>query len=210
MVAGVATLRDNSAGNDAGHAKYMEATTDFVPARAGAILDVSMLAQDATKRRLRDRYVATRFAQFPEPGVALRHTSEMVRWARQLLDDDQPRLAVELLQLALEEDPNQRPLWLFLIELAFLNSDTPSFNALADEFKQRFNMIGKADEAVKTIDAMGIELDHSDPRYANAGEPEMLPNWSNPEFAARNEERQRKFHASLVEAMSFHTTAAKG
>lgn len=188
----------------------MDATTDFVPIRSGAVLDVSHLAKDATKRRLRERYIATRFAQFPDPGIALRHTSEMVRWARQLLDDDQPRLALELLELALEEDPRQRDVWLFLIEHAFLNSDVTTFNALADEFKQRFNMIGAADPAVRTIDAMGVELDPADSRYANAGEPEMLPNWSNPEFAMRNEARQRKFHQSLIDAMAFHTLSSKG
>lgn len=192
----------------------MEATTDFVPTRSGAVLDVSPIAKDPTKRRLRDRYIATRFAQFPEPGVALRNTTEMLRWARQLLDDDEPRLGVELLHLALEEDPRQRDLWLFLLEYAFLNSDIGAFNALADDFKQRFNMIGQADPAVKTIDAMGVELDPSDPRYASAGEPEMLPNWSNPESAERNETRQRKFHQAMVDAMSYHTvspaTSTKG
>ncbi len=196
----------------------MDPTSDFLPAREGAVLDVSKVQQDVSTRRLRDRYIATRYAQFPEPGIALRHTSDILRWARQLLDDDQPRLAIELLHLALEEEPKQRRVWLFLLELAFLNEDTNQFNDLADEFKRRFvtavsfDMQNASDdekeiaENNKIIDVMGIELAPNDPRYANAGEPTMLPNWSTPDSAERNEAGQRQLHAALVNAVAFHTT----
>ncbi len=196
----------------------MDPTSDFLPAREGAVLDVSKVQQDVSTRRLRDRYIATRYAQFPEPGIALRHTSDILRWARQLLDDDQPRLAIELLHLALEEEPKQRRVWLFLLELAFLNEDTNQFNDLADEFKRRFvtavsfDMQNASDdekeiaENNKIIDVMGIELAPNDPRYANAGEPTMLPNWSTPDSAERNEAGQRQLHAALVNAIAFHTT----
>lgn len=196
----------------------MDPTSDFLPAREGAVLDVSKVQQDVSTRRLRDRYIATRYAQFPEPGIALRHTSDILRWARQLLDDDQPRLAIELLHLALEEEPKQRRAWLFLLELAFLNEDTNQFNDLADEFKRRFvtavsfDMQNASDdekeiaENNKIIDVMGIELAPNDPRYANAGEPTMLPNWSTPDSAERNEAGQRQLHAALVNAIAFHTT----
>jgi hypothetical protein len=196
----------------------MDPTSDFLPAREGAVLDVSKVQQDVGTRRLRDRYIATRYAQFPEPGIALRHTSDILRWARQLLDDDQPRLATELLHLALEEEPKQRRVWLFLLELAFLNEDANQFNELADEFKRRFvttvsfDMQSASDdekeiaENNKIIDVMGIELAPNDPRYANAGEPTMLPNWSTPDSAERNEAGQRQLHAALVNAIAFHTT----
>lgn len=196
----------------------MDPTSDFLPAREGAVLDVSKVQQDAGTRRLRDRYIATRYAQFPEPGIALRHTSDILRWARQLLDDDQPRLASELLHLALEEEPKQRRVWLFLLELAFLNEDANQFNDLADEFKRRFvtpvsfDMQSASEdekeiaENNKIIDVMGIELAPNDPRYANAGEPTMLPNWSTPDSAERNEAGQRQLHTALVNAIAFYTT----
>ncbi len=197
----------------------MDPSSDFLPAREGAVLDVSKVQQDAGTRRLRDRYIATRFAQFPEPGIALRHTSEMLRWARQLLDDDQARLATELLYLALEEEPQQRRVWLFLLELAFLNEDVTQFNELSDGFKARFVMADAGDDANnanaqdeeneiaennKIIDVMGIELAPNDPRYANAGAPAMLPNWSTPDGVDRNEIGQQKLHGSLLDAMAFH------
>ncbi len=187
----------------------MDPVSNFVHDRAAGVLDVSTVAQGANKRRLRDRYVATRFAQFTEPDSALQNTSEVALWARQLLDDDQPRLAVELLQLALQEEPKQVPLWLFLIELAFLNSDSGAFNGLADEFKQRFAADSNLATTLGTIDAMGVELDPLDPRYANAGPPELLPNWSTPEALERDEVKQRKFHAALLEAVTFHSTLGK-
>ncbi len=194
----------------------MDPTSDFLPAREGAVLDVSKVQQDAGTRRLRDRYIATRFAQFSEPGIALRHTSEILRLARQLLDDDQARLATELLYLALEEDAQQRRIWLFLIELAFLGEDVTQFSELADGFKARFMMADDRDtpesleeekvvaENNKIIDVMGIELAPNDPRYANAGAPVMLPNWSTPDGDERNEIAQQKLHASLLDAMAFH------
>jgi hypothetical protein len=194
----------------------MDPTSDFLPAREGAVLDVSKVQQDAGTRRLRDRYIATRYVQFPEPGIALRHTNDILRWARQLLDDDQPRLATELLYLALEEEPKQRRLWLFLLELAFLNDDATQFNELADEFKRRFvtpdlqSGQGTTEdekeivENNKIIDVMGVELAPNDPRYANAGEPTMLPNWSTPDSAERNEAGQRKLHTALTDAIAFH------
>jgi hypothetical protein len=194
----------------------MDPTSDFLPAREGAVLDVSKVQQDIGTRRLRDRYIATRYAQFPEPGIALRHTNDILRWARQLLDDDQPRLASELLHLALEEEPKQRRVWLFLLELAFLNEDATAFNELADEFKKRFvtpdlqSGQGTTEdekeiaENNKIIDVMGVELAPNDPRYANAGEPTMLPNWSTPDSAERNEAGQRKLHTALTDAIAFH------
>jgi hypothetical protein len=188
----------------------MDPNSGLVPAREGALLDVSSIAQDANKRRLRDRYLATRFPQFQEPGAALRNAGDVARWARQLLDDDQPRLAEELLQLALEEDPGQRALWLFRIELAFLNSDEGTFNTLADEFKRRFGDDPACSEAIGTIDAMGVELDPADPRYANAGPPQLLPNWSTPDMGERDEVKQRKLHGALLEAVAFHSALVKG
>ena len=92
-----------------------------------ATLDEFQLPEETATRRLRERYIATRFVQFPEPAHTLNNTPGVMRWARQLLDDDHPRLAAELVQLALEENRSQRALWLCLIELSFLGNDPATF-----------------------------------------------------------------------------------
>ncbi len=165
-----------------------------------AILDESQLPADPAAHRLRERYIAARFLQFPQPAHALRNTSSVMLCARQLLDDEHPRLAAELLQLALEEDRSQRPLWLCLIELAYLDNDPAVFGELSDAFRRRFPDA----EALPVIDAMGNKLLPKDPRFAHAVNQVILPDWSNPETEMRDELRQRKLHAALVDAMAVH------
>jgi len=175
-----------------------------IPALSGgsgqAIPDESLRPADAAAHRLRERYIAARFLQFPQPAHALRNTSSVMRCARQLLDDDHPRLAAELLQLGLEEDRSQRPLWLCLIELAYLGNDPAAFGELSDSFRQRFPDA----EALPVIDAMGNKLLPHDPRFVHAVHAVILPDWSTPETELRDELRQRKLHEALVDAMAFH------
>ena len=165
-----------------------------------AFLDESQLPTDPVARRLRERYIAARFLQFPQPAQALKNTGNVMRWARQLLDDDHPSLTTELLQLALEEDRSQRSLWLFLIELGYLGNDPAAFGELIDAFRQRF----PNDEAWHVIETMGRKLIPHDPRFAHVIDPVVLPDWSTPDSALRDELRQQKLHASLTDAMAFH------
>ena len=165
-----------------------------------AILDESQLPADSVARRLRERYIAARFLQFPQPTHELKNTSNVMRWARQLLDDEQPRLAAELLQFALEEDRTQRPIWLCLIELAYLGNDPAAFGELSDAFRLRYPDA----DALQVIDTMGNKLLPNDPRFAHAVQPVILPDWSTPESELRDGLRQQKLHESLVNAMTFH------
>ena len=123
-----------------------------------------------------------------------------MRCARQLLDDDHPRLAAELLQLALDEDRLQRPLWLFLIELAYLGKDPVAFGELSDAFRRFFPQA----DALPAIDAMGNKLLPNDFRFKHALNPVILPDWSMPDSELRDGLRQQKLHAALVKAMAFH------
>ena len=164
-------------------------------------LDEAIVPSDPAARRLRERYIAARFLQFPQPARALVNTANVMMWARQLMDDDQPRQAAELLQLALEENPAQRPLWLFLIELAYLGNDAGLFAELSDSFKKRFPGF----DDVPLIDAMGIRLLPGDPRFSKPATTFVLPDWSTPESELRDPLRQKKLHSALVEAMTFHS-----
>jgi hypothetical protein len=164
------------------------------------VFDISKLVDHQTERRLRDRYVSSRFPQFGEPRESLRHTSNILRWARQLIEDEQPRLAHELLQLAIEEDPNQRSIWLALIELTFLDGNVAVFDELADAFETRFYR----DEAIPAIRAMGHDLSPHDSRYADVQGGIDLPNWSVVEIPNRDEVLQRRFHTALLDVTATH------
>ena len=165
-----------------------------------ALPDETPLPVDAASRRLRERYIAARFLQFPQPAHALRDTANVLRWSRQLLDDDQPRQAAELLHTALEEDPAQRPLWLFLIDLAFTGNDTGVFVELSESFRRHF----PGADAIPVIDSLGRKLLPNDPRYAHADAADTSPGWSMPDAELRDALRQQKLHTALVDAMAFH------
>ncbi|MBL8511092.1 MAG: hypothetical protein JNM52_05555 [Betaproteobacteria bacterium] len=167
---------------------------------ATALFDPAKLIGNPNRQRLRERYIATRFAQFPNPRSALRHTEEVQRWALQLQDDGESALAVELLQLALEEDPSQQPLWLHLLELVFLDGDTATFISLVDAYRQRFGN----DPANTAIDAMGHDLAPKDDRFRHVNAPVMLPHWSTPATAGRNEGAQRTLHIALQDLMAYY------
>jgi hypothetical protein len=162
------------------------------------ILDESQLPRDPAARRLRERYIAARFVQFPNPAQTLKNTANVLRWAQELLDDDEPRQAAELLQMALEESPVQRPLWLFLIELAYVAGDPGTFVELSELFRRRF----PAAEEIATIDSLGRRLLPGDPRYLHAEAAILAPGWTTPDSELRDALRQRKLHQSLVDAMT--------
>lgn len=169
-------------------------------ATSSAILDESQIPTDPAARRLRERYIVARFQQFPHPAQALKNTANVLRWARELLDDDDPRQAAELLQIALEEDPSQRRVWLFLIELAFTANDPGMFSELSDRFLSRF----PAAEELTAIDGMGRRLLPNDPRYAKAAPAAMAPGWCTPDSELRDALRQERLHTALTDAMTYH------
>lgn len=195
----------------------MQSLLDHAPPAPRSLRASLQMPIDSNAVRLRDRYIATRFVRFAEPGASFSSTEDVMGWARQLLDDEQPRLAIELLHLALQEYPEQSRLWLFLLELAFLGEDAVLFAELAGLYKERFSNgsghdgAGEASPSTLTtlsiIDAMGHDIAPQDPRYAHVrhkGEKFMLPNWSIPDSIERDEPRQKKLHRALVEAMMFH------
>lgn len=164
------------------------------------LFDISENIKDIDARRLRDRYIASRFPQFAGNTSQLRNTEEILRSARNLLDDGQPNLAEELLSIALQEEPHQREAWLFLIEVAFLNHDAARFDALTDNFKYLFTH--NDDQYV--IDAMAHDLNPNDPRYQNLYSATPLPNWSSLAALARDEIKQRRYHQALLETANHY------
>jgi hypothetical protein len=174
--------------------------SDNYTSKSESLFDISKAIREPAQRRMRDRYIAQRFPQISEPNIALKRTDVVLNWARQFLDDDRPQMAEELMQLALQEDVKQREPWLFLIEVAYLRREVSRFDELSAEFKSLF----ANDVAAPVIDAMGKDLMPTDPRFAHVSTPHDLPEWSLLNEVARNPLLQQKFHASMVEAMSYH------
>lgn len=170
------------------------------PVFAPNLSSASQLSAHPIRRRLHDRYVMSRFPAFSDPRQDLRDVDRVIRYSRELFDDEQPRRAIELLRLAIEEDQSQRALWLALIELCFLIRDETRLTELILAFATEFAL----DSELPTLGAMRRELMPPDaamnPAMTNA--PKLLepPNWSVPADSAKNEALQKQFHARLQHA----------
>jgi hypothetical protein len=170
------------------------------PVFAPNLSSADQLSANPIRRRLLDRYVINRFPALSEPRQDLRDTDKIIRYARELFDDEQPRRAIELLRIAIEEDQLQRALWLALIELCFLARDATQFAELILTFAAEF----AHDSELPTLNAMRRDLMPHDPSMANAPRLLELPNWSVPADSAKNEALQKQFHARLE-----HVTVAR-
>jgi hypothetical protein len=93
-------------------------------------------ALDPRRRKIRERYIAARF-----PGVArtladLQSSDRVIKAARLFFEDDEPELALELLDIAAQEAPHESPIWLARLEILFLTRDAEGFVAAARAFRQ--------------------------------------------------------------------------
>jgi hypothetical protein len=166
------------------------------PVFAPNLSSASQLSAHPIRRRLHDRYVMSRFPAFSDPRQDLRDVDRVIRYSRELFDDEQPRRAIELLRLAIEEDQSQRTLWLALIELCFLVRDATRFTELILAFSVEFAL----DVELPTLGAMRRDLMPHDAAITNAPKLLELPNWSVPADGTKNEALQKQLHARLQHA----------
>lgn len=146
--------------------------------------------------RIRLRYIAARFLQVPEPRIALRNTDEMLRWAQQITDDGMPRSAAELLRLAIEEDPTQRPLWQLLLARTLEDENAAEFAELAKAFATQF----PNDEAMAEINAIRQAISRDSATSMAAIAAATPTKWNSPSFFRQDASGQRALHESLLQA----------
>jgi hypothetical protein len=98
--------------------------------------DFDPAALDPRRRKIRERYIGARF-----PGVArtlaeLQSSDRIIKSARLYFEDEQPELALELLEVASQESPHESPLWLARLEILYLARDADGFVAAARAFRR--------------------------------------------------------------------------
>ena len=127
--------------------------------------------------------------------MLLRNGQDILRWAQQMEDDNMPRSANELARLAVEEDPSQRMLWLYLLSHAVIEGDNTEYGELTRLFSQQF-----ADDAVlEDIAHVGGVL------ARDASQAQAMPAlhaWSAAALLARDSRTQRAFHEALEREIS--------
>ena len=128
--------------------------------------------------------------------MSLRNTDDILRWAQQMMDDGMPRSATELVRLAIEEDAEQRPLWLLLIGRACDDDNATEFGELAQAFAAQF----PNDTANIPIQAMAQRFSRAPGTAVATGTFAAPVDWSASALLGRDDSGQRTLHASLVRA----------
>ena len=113
-------------------AREVAASSDEEPMEADA-LDPTAL--DPRCRKIRERYVAARFPGVTRTLADLQSSDRVVKAARLYFEDEQPELAIELLEIAAQEAPHESPIWLARLEILFLMRDGERFVDAARAFR---------------------------------------------------------------------------
>jgi pilus assembly protein FimV len=110
---------------------------------------------------LRRRYMEERFPEIVNGTLVLEDERSVVKAARLLYDDGAAPRAIELLQFAIEQDPEALHPWLALFEIFRLEKLEGEFAHLAARFRDRH---GATDEWRK-VRSVGRSLDPGNPLY---------------------------------------------
>ncbi len=168
----------------------------FSRAESALHFRASTLEGDLARKRLRDRYIAIRFPDFQ----AVRTDPRLViRLARELHDDEEHRLATEVLILAVQDHPQDKSVALALLELAYLADDAELFCATAAYFREAFPK-EKENADIVTLGR------HIAPRHAafltrggsSQGSPYTIPGWSQTGAVQDDAEAHAAFRQHLM------------
>lgn len=91
---------------------------------------------DAKRRKIRDRYVGTRFPGVVTCSSDLESAERVIKAARLYFEEERNDAALELLELAVEECPRETSLWLARLEILFLIRDTAGYAEAARDFNR--------------------------------------------------------------------------
>ena len=113
---------------------------------------------------LRRRYIEERFPEILSGALAIHDPASVVKAARLLYDDGAIARAIELLQLAIEQDPTPKAPWLALFEILRRESLAQEYAILARRFGHRF----AAAPEWPAVLAAGREIDPDNTLYADS------------------------------------------
>jgi hypothetical protein len=103
---------------------------------AQAIVDESdPRTYDAKRRKIRDRYISTRFPGVAQCSSDLESAERVIKAARLYFEEERNDESLELLELAIEECPRETSLWLARLEILFLVRDAVGYVQTAREFR---------------------------------------------------------------------------
>jgi hypothetical protein len=160
-------------------------------------------ALDRQRRRMRDRYIAARFFGTASSAADLTRVDETIKGARLLFEDGHPDLALELLELALQEAPVEPAFWLARLELLFVTRRAEAFTACAREFRE----VDRAQAHWPEVERLGRSLAPDEPLFGGGagkrahdhyGPWPDLPNWIRAPWDLTAELKAADFHRAVL------------
>ena len=174
-----------------------------VVAELPVLVDADPHSFEPRRRKIRDRYISARF-----PGVArgsneLQSPTAVIKSARLLFEEEQAELALELLELAVEETPHESQLWLARLEILFLLRDRDGFVATARAFQEAH----RDHEAWPEVERLGRAIAPDEPLFGATAGPRdhehygpwpHLPNWIQAPWDLTAEVVAADFHRAVT------------
>ncbi len=181
---------------------------------AGAATQDDPRGYDARCRRIRDRYIGARFPGVARSAADLESPDRVVKAARLYFEDGQSGTALELLDVAIEQDSRAEPLWLAQLEILFLTRNASRFVETA----RAFRAMHPASEAWSEVARLGRALVPNDGLFGPASGPREhdhygpwpdLPNWIQANWDLTAEVVAADFHRILRQRAESARTAHK-
>ena len=165
-------------------------------------LDNDPRGYDARCRRIRDRYIGARFPGVARSAADLESPDRVVKAARLYFEDGQVDTALELLDVAIEQDSRAEALWLAQLEILFLGRNAARFV----ESARAFRALHPASEAWPEVSRLGRALAPKEALFGAAMGPREhdhygpwpdLPNWIQANWDLTAEVVAADFHRIL-------------
>jgi hypothetical protein len=172
----------------------------------GAPCESAMFRSDPARRRLRDRYIQARFPGVVDSSADLGDDAKIITAVRLYFEERKFDRADELLDIAIAQFPETKPLRLAQLELTFLRGESGRFVAFAREFRRAYReapewpqiaRLGRAIAPMETHLFGDAQGEHVHDRYGPW--PEM-PNWLQASFDLTAEVLAADFHREMAYA----------
>lgn len=183
-----------------------EAALDVAPVlRAGAArwprADDEARAADPVRNRIRDRYISVRFAGIARGAADLENPTRVIKAARLAFDDGEGEAALELLQLAIAQNPVDLSLRIAELDLAWRAGERDRFLDAARAFRALFPRSSEWPEIARLARGMAADdgLFAAPPGEAR-DERDGTPRWHEPPWDAAPPRDAAEFHRAMVGA----------
>ncbi|MEP7068242.1 MAG: hypothetical protein ABI789_03330 [Usitatibacter sp.] len=166
------------------------------------VYDHDPRGNDARLSRIRDRYISARFPGVARGAADLESSERVIKAARLYFEDGQSDTALELLDVAIEQDSRSEALWLAQLEILFLGRDAARYVECA----RAFRALHPASAAWAEVSRLGRALAPGQALFGAASGPRDhdhygpwpdLPNWIQANWDLTGEVVAADFHRIL-------------